>query len=76
MLLLKDGELQPVWNGKKYASVSLTDQELRKQVAVKTDYTVGEQHDLLMVYSEMQNDPNPYGTTFIYSDGCSCKIEE
>ncbi len=76
MMLLKDGELQPVWNGQKYASVSLTDQELRKQVAVKTDYAVGEQHDLLMVYSEMQCDPNPYGTPFIYSDGCSCKIEE
>ena len=76
MMMLKDGELQPVWNGRKYAAVSLTDKELKKQIAVKTDYSVGEQHDLLMVYSEMQSDPSPYEIPLMYSDGCSCKIEE
>lgn len=71
-----DGQLQPVWNGANYAAVSATDRDYAKQFAVPTDFQSGEQHRVLMVYAEIQDDKNADGNTYMQSMECRCTVED
>lgn len=75
-MLIADGELQPIWNNKKYLSVSLTSEEIIKTISAKTSYQNGEKHDICMVYAELENDQNLDGEPISYSEMSYCTIEE
>lgn len=75
-MLIADGELQPVWNDKKYLSVSLSSEEVIKTISAKTSYQNGEKHDICMLYAELEDDQNLDGEPFLYSEISYCTIEE
>lgn len=75
-MLIADGELQPVWNNKKYLSVSLSSEEVIKTISAKTSYQNGEKHDICMLYAELKDDQNLDGEPFLYSEMSYCTIEE
>ena len=75
-MLFADGELQPIWNGKKYLSTSLSSSEMRKTISAETSYQSGEKHDVCMVYAELTDDMNLDDKPYIYSEMTYCIIEE
>ena len=74
-MLFVDGQLQPVWNDSYYAAVFATEADYRKTYSVKTNFHAGEQHDVLAVYAEMQDDKSVDGDTFVQSSDMRCTIE-
>ena len=75
-MLFADGELQPIWNGKKYLSTSLSSSEMRKTISAETSYQSGEKHDVCMGYAEIADDMNLDDKPYIYSEMIYCTIEE
>ena len=75
-MLIDDGELQPVWNDKKYLSVSLSADEMRKTISAETSYQSGEKHNICMLYAELEDDHETDGEPFSYSEMAYCTIEE
>lgn len=71
-----DGNIQPVWNGNKYAAVSVSEGEYRKTIAFDTNYLPGEKHDVCMIYVELEDDKCMDNETFIYGQACYCTIKE
>lgn len=75
-MLIADGELQPIWNDKKYLSVSLSADEMRKTISAETSYQSGEKHNICMLYAELEDDHETDGEPFSYSEMAYCTIEE
>lgn len=75
-MLFADGELQPIWNGEKYLSTSLSSSEMGKTISAETSYQSGEKHDVCMVYAELTDDMNLDDKPYIYSEMTYCTIEE
>lgn len=75
-MLIDDGELQPVWNDKKYLSISLSADEMRKTISAETSYQSGEKHNICMLYAELEDDHETDDEPFSYSEMAYCTIEE
>lgn len=75
-MLIDNGEIQPLWNDKKYLSVSLSADEMRKTISAETSYQSGEKHDICMLYAELEDDHETDGEPFSYSEMAYCTIEE
>lgn len=75
-MFFADGELQPIWNGQKYLSVTLTSEEFLKTISAETSYQSGEKHDICMLYAELEDDQNFDSEPFSYSEMSYCTIEE
>lgn len=75
-MLIADGELQPIWNEKRYLSVSLSSEEVIKTISAKTSYQNGEKHNICMLYAELEDDQNFDGEPYSYAEMVYCTIEE
>ena len=53
VLLFIDGQLQPVWNGYYIGEVSLSEQDLMKEILIETDFQSGENHNIAWYYLEL-----------------------
>jgi len=61
MVFFDNGELIPVWNGKYFGSMSLTDKDIRKELITKVDLDPSGSHNILWGYIETSNDKeDPY----------------